>query len=380
MNLEKNREEFIASLSLRHTKGLGYRRCKLLVEYYGSAKKAVINVNRWDNDLSIPKEVVNNFLKGSWKDSAKKELSKVSSLNLKVLLYTDPSYPVLLKEIADPPSYFYYIGNIELLKNPCIAVIGSRICSQYGKEIAYNISKHISALGISVVSGFAVGIDREAHIGGLQSEGKSIAVLGCGLDVIYPARNKDIWERLKREGLIITEFPPGTPPEAKNFPKRNRIISGISLGVLVVEAKKRSGSLITARFAMEQGRLVFAVPGSITSAYQGTNFLIRQGATLVTSVSDILEEIPYLIKDVRRSDMAKQNGHVFRAIEKELSDEEREVYLFIKENNKIHIDDLAKKMGWASCKASEILLLLELKGIVVQFPGMYYSLKSDYIV
>ncbi len=363
-------EELFSSLALFYTKGLGYRRCKFLIDHYGSASEAVKNVKNWASHLSIPKDVIDNFLNNSWKEKVNSELKNIKRSKSKVLLLSDPSYPSMLKQIPDPPLLLFYKGNIELLKNPCIAVVGSRVCSKYGRVLAYLISKDLSSYGITVVSGFAVGIDREAHLGAIEETGSSIAVLGCGLDVIYPSKNKDLWDMLKTKGLIITEFPFGTLPESTNFPKRNRIISGLSLGVVVIEAKEKSGSLITAHLGIEQGRTVFAVPSSAYSPYQGTNKLIKQGAVLITSAKDIIEELPFLAKNTLNSLKNQEDS-----VSDSLNCEEKEVYKLLGQYEKLHIDEISKKLNWSSCKTSEVLLLLELKEIVIQLPGMFYSLK-----
>ena len=204
-------------------------------------------------------------------------------------------YPQQLKNIYNPPTKIYVLGNKEILKQKGIAIVGARKATEYGKEVAFRFSKELSARGINIISGLALGIDTYAHLGTLQQEwiGKTIAVLGSGLDVIYPKQNIGlVREILKRGGCIISEYPLGTKPEKLHFPQRNRIISGLSKGVLVVEASEKSGSLITADFALEQGKEVFAVPGDIIKLTSiGTNSLIKQGAKLVTNYIDILEEI-----------------------------------------------------------------------------------------
>ena len=204
-------------------------------------------------------------------------------------------YPELLKGIYDAPLKLYTLGNKEILKQLNIAIVGSRTATEYGKKIAYQISKDLSNNGINIISGLAIGIDSYAHLGALQSNsiGKTIAVLGSGLDEMYPKQNIELAKQIiKQGGCIITEYPLGTKPEKMHFPQRNRIISGLSKGVLVVEASEKSGSLITADFALEQGREVFAVPGNIlNSTSAGTNNLIKQGAKLVTTYEDILVEI-----------------------------------------------------------------------------------------
>ena len=211
-------------------------------------------------------------------------------MNVIKLAQDDKYYPNKLKLIYDPPELLYCLGDIRLLNEPSIAIVGTRNASNYGKRIAYNLSQELSKRGVTIISGLASGIDSYAHEGAFKNVGKTIAVLGSGIDVIYPKENEDLYKSIiKNGGLIVSEFPLGTKPEKDNFPKRNRIISGLSDGVVVVEAKKKSGALITADLALEQGRSVFAVPGNIDSQNsEGTNNLIKEGAVPVTSYLDIL--------------------------------------------------------------------------------------------
>ena len=211
-------------------------------------------------------------------------------MNVIKLAQDDKYYPNKLKLIYDPPELLYCLGDIRLLNEPSIAIVGTRNASNYGKRIAYNLSQELSKRGVTIISGLASGIDSYAHEGAFKNVGKTIAVLGSGIDIIYPKENEDLYKSIiKNGGLIVSEFPLGTKPEKDNFPKRNRIISGLSDGVVVVEAKKKSGALITADLALEQGRSVFAVPGNIDSQNsEGTNNLIKEGAVPVTSYLDIL--------------------------------------------------------------------------------------------
>lgn len=219
------------------------------------------------------------------------ELEKARSLGVRILPFTDPSYPRRLREIHDFPPLLYVRGELRA-DETCVAVVGSRAAGVYGHYTAERISRELALRGVTVVSGLARGIDTAAHRGALAGKGRTIAVLGCGLDVTYPPENGALLQEIARRGAAITEYAFGTPPNAPHFPARNRIISGLSLGVTVVEATEKSGSLITARLALEQGRDVFAVPGSIDAAgSRGTNRLIKEGAKLIESVEDILEEI-----------------------------------------------------------------------------------------
>lgn len=289
---DPQRQEFWASLCLKHAPGLGPRTSKKILERFGCAAKAVERARSW-HDLGLASSTqVQAFLAESWRKNAEEELAKAEDKGIAVLPWSDARYPERLREIPDPPVFLYAVGDLGLLDNPGVAMVGSRDSTRYGIELAHRIAMDLSATGVTVVSGLAYGIDREAHMGGLEGPGSSIAVMGTGPDLIYPASNRDIWRELSEKGLILSEFPPGTKPLAGNFPLRNRIISGLSLGVLVVEATTKSGSLITARLAMEQGREVFAVPGPVSlPSYRGCHEIINKGAKLVHGAEEILVEL-----------------------------------------------------------------------------------------
>ncbi|SFV62409.1 Rossmann fold nucleotide-binding protein Smf possibly involved in DNA uptake [hydrothermal vent metagenome] len=227
--------------------------------------------------------------------SIKKDIEWQQQNNNHIITLIDDAYPDLLKEIPDPPPLLFVIGDIKLLKNPQIAIVGSRNPTQGGSENSYDFAKKLSNYNLTITSGMATGIDANAHLGALESGHKTIAVCGTGLDRIYPAKHKNLAHQISKQGLLISEFSIGTPAIAQNFPRRNRIISGLSFGTLVVEATLKSGSLITARLAAEQGREVFAIPSSINNPKaQGSHHLIKQGAKLVDCVDDIIEELPML--------------------------------------------------------------------------------------
>ncbi|GFK95528.1 DNA processing protein DprA [Fundidesulfovibrio magnetotacticus] len=285
-------QEFWASLCLRHSPGLGPRTARRILEHFGCAARAVDQARAWYDAGLATAQQCQAFTLESWREDAEKELRAAEGKALQVLGWADARYPRRLREIPDPPLFLYWSGNVELLDAPAVAVVGSRDCSRYGVDLARRIARELSGQGVTVVSGLAQGIDREAHLGGLEGPGGSVAVMGTGPDLIYPSANRDVWRSLAEGGLILSEFPPGTKPLAGNFPLRNRIISGLSLGVLVVEASTRSGSLITARLAMEQGRDVFAVPGPVSlPSYRGCHEIINRGARLVHCAQDILEEL-----------------------------------------------------------------------------------------
>jgi DNA processing protein len=305
-------------------------------------------------------------------ENLERELDQIHQHGFQIVTMLDSAYPRLLREIPDPPPYLYVYGKLdENLKN--IAVVGSRHATTYGINTARDLCKDLTALGITVASGMARGIDTAAHEGALMGKGKTIAVLGCGLDRIYPAENRKLYHRISENGAVISEFALMTEPEAHNFPIRNRIISGISLGTVVVEASKKSGSLITARLAAEQNREVFAVPGSVQSFKSiGTHTLIKQGAKLVEHVQDIIEELgPFLETQIPIAGGLKQPDET-GAIKASLSSEEAFVHQILGPYPE-HIDDLVRKTSMETGKLSSILLKLELKGIVQQAPGKLFS-------
>ena len=272
----------------------------------------------------------------------------------------DPEYPAMLKEIIDPPLALFYRGNLELVRQPLVAVVGSRRASPYGINAAREIARQLDSAGVTVVSGLARGVDAAAHEAALSASSRTIAILGTGIDVIYPRSHKKLTESIAATGLLFSEFPPGTPPMAQNFPIRNRIISGLSLGVVIVEATSRSGSLITARMAAEQGREVFAVPGSIFArGTEGTHRLIQYGAKLVHDVDDILEELPGNL--VARKEAMMQPESPFRDV----------LDVFTREEA-THIDAAALKLGRSVASLSEAVLQLELGGWLRALPGARY--------
>lgn len=301
--------------------------------------------------------------------------------NIKMINIFDENYPNNLKQIYDPPIALYYIGRLDI-NDFAIAIVGSRRTTNYGAHSAKKLSYDLAMRGIQIVSGLARGIDRIAHEGCLDAGGKTIAVLGCGLDNIYPPENTRLFETIiKSEGLVISEYPPGIPPLQHNFPARNRIISGISSGVLVVEAAKRSGSLITACYALEQGREVFAVPGNIDSAYSnGTNQLIKDGAKMVVNVQDILEEYQYgeLITDnTKKKDLIdafpSRKGNTNFSIFKGLSTEEIRMVKIIS-NGIHHIDEIIERSNYSAKEVNNLLFMLEMKGVITQLPGKMFEM------
>jgi DNA processing protein len=289
-------------------------------------------------------------------------LSWLESGNSRLITLADTDYPAALLEIADPPVLLYARGRTELLQRPALAMVGSRNATPGGAADAAAFAEAVSNAGLTIVSGLALGIDTAAHSGGLAGASSSIAVLGTGLDRVYPARNRDLAHRLSSEGLMLSEFPLGTPAMAQNFPRRNRIISGLARGCLVVEAALRSGSLITARQALEQGREVFAIPGSIHSPLsKGCHWLIKQGAKLVESAQDILEELKL---------PASSSGATAPA---RVSDPAAEAVLAAMGYHPIDLDLLCSRTGLTPDAASAMLLTLELDGLICRLAGGTYQ-------
>ena len=292
------------------------------------------------------------------------ELAWLSETGHHLVTWADTDYPPLLREIPDPPVVLYVIGDRQSLSRPQFAIVGSRNPTPMGRENAQAFAKTLAGAGLTITSGLALGIDGAAHRGALEAGGMTIAVAGTGLDRVYPARHRDLAHEVVQHGALVSEFPLGTPPKPENFPVRNRIISGLSLGTLVVEAALQSGSLITARLATEQGREVFAIPGSIHSPQaRGCHALIRQGAKLVETAQDILEELGPLAQLVCES----------RPEEKETTP--REISLPMAKlleyigYDPVSVDTLIDRSGLTADAVSSMLLQMELQGLVMPSPG-----------
>jgi DNA processing protein len=314
----------------------------------------------------VRKETAKRIVGRAWEGSPRDELMRLKDCGAKLITFFDSSYPKYLREIHDPPPLLYLKGNDIPQGRTMVGVVGSRNPSHYGLKATEEICQGLALRKIVVVSGMARGIDAAAHWGCLRGQGFTIAVLGSGIDVIYPESNSRLFNAIVEKGSVITEFSLGTPPEGRNFPIRNRIISGLSKGVVVVEASKRSGSLITASLALEQGREVLAVPGSIDSFKStGTHFLIKQGAKLVENADDVLQEIglnyPYS-KEVGRS----------KKISLPLMEEDEKRLYDILGDYPIHIDQIVRQSRTDPARVANLLTRLELKGAVKQLPGKMF--------
>lgn len=304
-------------------------------------------------------------------DQAEEEINKALKKGITMLCPEDSDYPELLKNIHDPPPVIYVRGNLIKSDNKALAIVGTRTATRYGLETAQRLAKELSSLGITVVSGLAIGIDSAAHRGAVQNKGRTIAVLGSGADEVYPRQNQKLAESIIANGALISEFPLGMKPDTWTFPQRNRIISGLSLGVIMVEGNYDSGAMITAKLALEQGREVFAVPGNIEMEQsKGPHWLIKQGAKLVESVEDVLEELQHVIK-IPKEALKRETK------EKDLSslnDKEKKIMSAITLEPK-HIDALTQETGLPLPEVSSLLMMLEIKGFIRQLAGKMFILS-----
>jgi DNA processing protein len=318
--------------------------------------------------LGVEREVAAWLASPKILEQARREIELLEKKKYSLLTRDDDDYPGLLREIFDPPCVLYCAGRREVLGEDAVAVIGARRPSAYGRAVSEKLAAELASRGVVVISGMARGIDSQAHWGALK-EGKTVAVLGSGLEDIYPPENRKLFSKIAEKGVVITEYPLDSPPLAFHFPLRNRIISGLSQAVVVVEATRRSGSLITARLALEQNREVMAVPGNITSELsQGTHWLIKAGAKLVESWEDVAEELAPSLKEKL---LSQGRGKMEKM--PQLDAKEGRIFSALRPDSLIHIDELAENTEFSVSELLAILLSLELKGLIVQSPGKYYQ-------
>jgi DNA processing protein len=372
-------------VELNMTPGIGPRAAAKLLERFGSAE-AVYSATRAELEhLRLIPEAIDTIIARDLQATAEAEIRAVRKLGGDILLLDDGVYPSSLREIYDPPIVLYVKGAwSECLDRPCIAVVGSRRCSTYGQNSALMLARDLAQRGVTVVSGFARGIDAAAHRGALEAGGRTVAVLGTGIDEYYPRDHKKLAEEiLGSGGAMVTQFPLGTPPVSENFPYRNRIISGLSLGIVVVEAAENSGSLITARLAIEQNREVFAVPGNITSRNSfGTNYLIKgAGAKLVQQWQDIATELPpqvaakLLPPPFGEKSKEKSLADRLAFVPEGLSGNETSVFKLLTADDPAHIDSLIDRSKLPISDLTAALLKLEMRELVRALPGKCFVRK-----
>lgn len=354
------RERYYVGFNL--VRGIGPARLRMLIDAFGDVERAWHAPAEALAQVGLDRRSLENLLETRARVDLDRELRRVAATGAHVLTWEDEAYPRLLAEIPDPPPILYIRGELKPEDAWAVAVVGTRRASTYGREVTRRLVTVLAQSGVTVVSGLARGIDAVAHQTALEAGGRTIAVLGCGIDLVYPPEHRDLARRIAGQGALVTEYPPGTPPEPGNFPPRNRIISGLSLGVLITEAGRDSGALITADYAAEQGRDVFAVPGSILSAgCAGTNRLIQDGAKPVLDAADILQELNLTMvaeqKEARQTLPATETEALLLA---HLSAEP------------VHVDDLTRAVGLPVAQVTSTLALMELKGMVRQVGGMKY--------
>ncbi|MBD3276850.1 MAG: DNA-protecting protein DprA [Candidatus Aegiribacteria sp.] len=298
-------------------------------------------------------------------DDMQRMADSAAKSGIRCVVYGREGYPEILETIPDPPAVLFYRGDLKgFLEMPAIAVIGSRRCTHYGRKVAAKLAGDFVRSGVSVVSGLARGIDSEAHRGAMESGGVTVAVLGNGLDVCYPPEHDRLSERILEKGVLVSEYPPGTEPARYRFPERNRLISGFSKGVVVVEAGKRSGTMITVNTALDQGRDVFAVPGEVTRALSmGTNMLLRDGAGVVITAADVLEPLGLSVEPEEKAAVYEPESELEKAILENLRDEP------------LHFNRLLRIVDAGSAVLQTALLKLEMAGVIEQLPGKVYSLR-----
>lgn len=356
-------------LALSLVPGIGARTFHRLLHRFGSpARVFTASRSHLEKIPGLKKATIDAIRSSAPKETAEREMFRLRSLGIRMIPWGTEEYPNYLANIADPPPLIYVSGTLLPEDERAVAVVGSRQASAYGLNVCKKICKELAWQGWTVVSGMARGIDSAAHRGALEGGGRTLTVWGTGLDVVYPTENRNLSQQIASSGAIISEFPLGTPPEPGNFPVRNRIISGLSLGVVVVEATARSGSLITARMALDQGRQVFAVPGPIDRrGVEGPHRLIKEGAKLVERAEDIVEELlPMVDRKLHIDIKGLPTGE-----HPELTEKERQLWDLLG-MDPLHIDSIAREVDLAVAETAELLLRLEIKGLIKQLPGTFF--------
>ena len=353
-------------IRLNMISGIGTITFRTLIEHLGSVESILkCPKSQLEAIPGIGPKIADRIVNGAKEVDVDKEIKFAESNNIKIVPYSSPEFPQNLKSIYDPPLLLYIKG--EIVKNDTIAlaIVGARRCSYYGLAQAERFARQLSQVGFCIVSGMARGIDTSAHQGVVKGKGRTIAVLGCGLGSIYPRENKELAEKIAANGAVISELPMNTPPNSRNFPPRNRIISGLSLGVLIVESTIASGSLITARWALEHGKEVFAIPGNIDNHYsKGTNKLIKEGAKLVEGINDIIEELGPLAESMYTEDNKKIED--VRSLT--LNSQENKIFSLLS-SIPIDIDEITLKSGLPASNVASTLMILEVRKLVTQLSG-----------
>ena len=375
-NVTRSHDSLCALLALANICGLRPAVVARLVERFGSAP-AVFAAPKAELDrLGIGEKTRAAILCRQPLVAAQRELDRCRRLGVTALAWDDSRYPDLLRQIAGPPPVLFVRGSLELLRQPAVAVVGCRTASSYGLRVAHRYGRELAEAGCVVTSGLALGIDGAAHEGCLAGKGAPVAVLACGVDLPYPRLHRRLYEQILDQGAVVSEYLPGTPPARFRFPARNRIISGLSLGVVVVEAGRRSGALITARFALDQGREVFAVPGQVDApSSQGCHRLVQEGAKLAATVTDILEELPNWAWEGGKTVAAAKSADRPENPAPALAGEAQIVYSCLDVYPQ-DIDTLIQRTGLSAGRVAELLVVLELDGLIESLPGNQYRVRT----
>jgi len=354
------RERYYVGFNL--VRGIGPARLRMLIDAFGDVERAWLAPAEALYRVGLDRRSLENLLETRARVDLDREVRRVAAVGAHILTWEDEGYPKLLAEIPDPPPILYVRGELKPEDAWAVAVVGTRRVSTYGREVTRRLVTVLAQSGVTIVSGLARGVDAVAHQTALEVGGRTIAVLGCGIDLVYPPEHRELARRIAAQGALVSEYPLGTQPEPGNFPPRNRIISGMSLGVVITEAGRNSGALITADYAAEQGRDVFAVPGSILSAgCAGTNRLIQDGAKPVLDAADILQELNLtMVAEQKEARQALPTTETEALILAHLSAEP------------VHVDDLTRAVGLPVAQVTSTLALMELKGMVRQVGGMKY--------
>ena len=382
--LEKNSENIGEWLKLIRAEGVGATTFIRLLKYFGSVD-AVLGASAYAlaKVEGIGSMTAEQICRGRDSFDADKEIELAQKLGVWIINMEDERYPAGLKKIYDPPPVLYIKGTLIKSDSLAVAIVGSRRCSHYGSEQASRFAHLLAGAGFAIVSGMARGIDSAAHTGALSAGGRTIAIQGCGLAKIFPPENKQLFEKISQSGACISELPLEYEPLAENFPPRNRIIAGLSLAVIVVEAMPRSGALITARAALENSREVMAVPGRVDSPLsRGPHSLIKQGAKLVESVEDVIETLEFLQKDFAEfvslsAEQSVKNAQMplFDVSQLNLTEIERKIFDCL-DGESVHVEEIISTTGLAAGRVNATLVSLRLKGIVKQLPGNFFLSKS----
>jgi DNA processing protein len=368
-------DESLSWLALALTPGLGSRLCARLLKQFGSPESVFRASLSQLEGCNLPAAAAQAVFKKEAFKRAEKELARIKTIaNCGLINWTDPEYPQTLLQIYDPPVLLYVRGDSQILNLPCVSIVGTRRPTLYGTQMAERLGRELAARGLVILSGMARGIDSIGHFGALTMNGRAVGVLGTGIDICYPKENKKLYEKVLERGAILSEFPLGTHPAPENFPVRNRIVAGMPLAVVVVEGAQYSGSLITARLAMEYGREVCGVPGNVTQPVSfAPNQLIKQGAKLVTNGEDVIEELPTPIRAMlvqAEKPEAEQRNLLAAA---SLNSSEKKIFEMLSPDEPLPIDDIVERSGLNSSDVLATLFNLEMKGVVRQMPGKQFS-------